>query len=72
MLKNPNFSITICCYNSEEYISETIDSIIAQTYNNWEIIIIDDGSNDKTKSIIEELKNNIKDKIEFNKIKNIQ
>ena len=53
MLKNPNFSITICCYNSEEYISETIDSIIAQTYNNWEIIIIDDGSNDKTKSIIE-------------------
>ena len=51
---NNNFliSFNICCYNSEKYISETIDSIIHQTYKNWEIIIIDDGSTDTTALII--------------------
>ena len=42
----------ICCYNSEKYICETIDSIISQTYTNWEIIIINDGSTDNTENII--------------------
>jgi len=42
----------ICCYNSEKYISETIDSIINQTYDNWEIIAINDGSKDNTEEII--------------------
>lgn len=51
---NNNFlvSFNICCFNSEKYIAETIDSIIHQTYKNWEIIIIDDGSTDKTEIII--------------------
>ena len=47
------FSIIICCYNSEEYIEETINSIINQTYQNWEIVIIDDGSSDGTRKIIQ-------------------
>ena len=45
-------SFNICCFNSEKYISETLDSIVNQTYKNWEIIIIDDGSTDNTASII--------------------
>lgn len=35
-------------YNCEEYLSESIESIIAQTYTNWELIMCDDGSFDKT------------------------
>ena len=48
----------ICCYNSEKYICETIDSVIDQTYNNWEIIIINDGSTDKTEDLIFTYKQN--------------
>ena len=42
----------ICCYNSEKYLQETIDSIINQIYTNWEIIIVNDGSTDGTEEII--------------------
>jgi len=48
------FSIIICCFNSEKYIRETIDSIVKQTYKFWEIVIINDGSSDKTEEIINE------------------
>ncbi len=46
------FSVTICCYNSGKYLRETIDSIISQTYTNWEIIAVNDGSSDNTEEII--------------------
>jgi glycosyltransferase involved in cell wall biosynthesis len=42
----------VCCYNSEKYISETIDSILNQTYTHWEIIAVNDGSTDGTEKII--------------------
>lgn len=40
-------------FNSEAYISETINSVIHQTYNNWELLLIDDCSTDKTLQIVE-------------------
>jgi glycosyltransferase involved in cell wall biosynthesis len=49
----PTVSINLCCYNSEKYLRETLDSIIAQTFKDWELIIINDGSNDSTESIID-------------------
>ena len=50
--KKPLVSILINCYNSENYISKAIKSVLNQSYKNWELIIWDDGSNDNTKSII--------------------
>lgn len=48
-------SVIIPAYNHEKYVQETIHSIIAQTYKNIELIIIDDGSKDKTLEKIKEL-----------------
>ena len=39
-------------YNAEKYIKKSIESIINQSYKNFELIIIDDGSNDNSKNII--------------------
>jgi len=49
----PLVSIIIPLYNREELISETINSIIHQTYKNWECIIVDDHSTDETLKVIE-------------------
>lgn len=50
-------SVLTPTYNDSESIEETLMSLINQTYTNWESIIIDDGSTDNTKSIIEIFKN---------------
>lgn len=47
-------SIITATYNSEEFIEDTVQSVLNQTYTNWELIIIDDASRDNTFSIISE------------------
>ena len=49
-------SVTIAAYNHEKYIEECIRSIIAQTYQNLELLVIDDGSTDGTFAKLQELK----------------
>jgi len=49
---NPRVSIGIPSYNHEKYISETIDSILNQTFQDFEIVITDDGSSDDTIKVI--------------------
>lgn len=51
--EEPLVSVIINCYNSEKYLREAIDSVIAQTYSNWEIIFWDNASIDSTSSIIQ-------------------
>ena len=53
--KNPLVSVIVPCYNHEKYIEECILSIINQTYENIEIIVVDDGSKDKSAEILEQL-----------------
>ena len=48
----PLISVLLCVYNGERYLAESIDSIINQTFTNWEMIAIDDGSTDKTLEIL--------------------
>ncbi len=49
----PNLiSILIPCYNQGHFLNETLQSILNQTYTNWECIVIDDGSPDNTKDIV--------------------
>lgn len=51
-------SIIMPNYNSEKYLKETIDSVINQTYKNWELIIVDDCSNDASLAIISKYDDN--------------
>lgn len=51
---NPYASVIIPCYNNEEYLRECIESALAQTLNNIEIICIDDGSTDSSPAIMDE------------------
>lgn len=58
MKNDPKVSILIPLYNAERYIAETIESCLAQTYNNIEIIIVDDGSTDNGISIAKQYESN--------------
>lgn len=51
----PKVSIIVPVYNLENYIENTVASLLAQTYQNIEIILIDDGSTDTSLSTIEQL-----------------
>lgn len=50
--KNPLVSVIINCYNGEKYLREAIDSVIEQTYSNWEIIFWDNQSTDSSAEIV--------------------
>ena len=44
----PKVSVIVPVFNTEKYISECIDSILAQTFPDWELILVDDGSKDNS------------------------
>ena len=50
------FSIVIPCYNVEKYVENTIRKVLNQTCEDFEIILIDDGSKDNTVAILEHMK----------------
>ena len=50
----PEVSIITVCYNHEEFIRKCIESVLAQSFRDWEQIVIDDGSTDKTADLVEQ------------------
>ena len=57
MSTNPLVSVLMSVYNGDRYLDEAIDSILSQTYENFEFIIINDGSTDHTKDILSSYSN---------------
>lgn len=53
-MNNSKVSIITPLYNSENFIGETIDSVIAQTYIDWEMLIVDDCSTDNSRQVVEQ------------------
>jgi alpha-1,3-rhamnosyltransferase len=56
-MKEPLVTVVVPSYNHSKYIEKCLDSIFEQTYKNLEVIVIDDGSKDKSPIILTELKN---------------
>ncbi|MGZ0017457.1 glycosyltransferase [Yeosuana sp. AK3] len=59
ILVKPLISIIIPCFNDAQFVEQAVDSALNQTYSNKEIIIVDDGSNAETKSVLKELESKI-------------
>ena len=62
-MESKKVSIIIPMYNAEKNISLCLDSILSQTYKNFEIIIVNDGSTDNSLKIVNKYKEKYKDKI---------
>ncbi|MEO8773837.1 MAG: glycosyltransferase family A protein [Gelidibacter sp.] len=64
---SPFFSIVIPLYNKENQVKSTIESVLAQTFQDFEIIVINDGSTDESENVVERIK---EDRIRLFNIKN--
>lgn len=65
-MEQPLFSVLIANYNNGKYLQGAVDSVLQQSYTNWEIIIVDDGSTDESETIYHNLENNLKIHIYYN------
>ena len=52
MTEQPLVSVIMNCFNGEKYLREAIDSVLAQTYQNWELIFWDNQSTDSSAEIV--------------------
>ena len=50
-------TLIVPVYNSEKYVGKCLDSILNQTYTNFEILVVNDGSKDNSQKVIEEYQN---------------
>ncbi|MHB8629643.1 MAG: glycosyltransferase family 2 protein [Aggregatilineales bacterium] len=62
-MSQPLVSIVVPCYNTQSYVAEALDSALAQTYPNYELIIIDDGSTDNSPAILDRYAHQSPDRI---------
>jgi glycosyltransferase involved in cell wall biosynthesis len=68
--KNPLVSVIIPVYNGERYLTETLNSVIAQTEQNWEIIAVNDGSSDRSQALLDEAATRDPDRIRVVSVSN--
>ena len=50
----PTISVLMCAYNAQRYLAETVESVLAQTFGDFEFVIVNDGSTDTTAHLLEE------------------
>ena len=50
----PKISVIVPCYNQAQYLDECLNSVLEQTYKDWECIIVNDGSPDNTEEVAKE------------------
>src|SRR5262245_1051561 len=55
MSVHPLISVVLPTYDRESYLREAVNSVVAQTYDDWEMVIVDDGSTDGTRAYLETL-----------------
>ena len=55
-MENPLISILMNCYNGEKFLFDSINSVISQTYENWELVFWDNRSTDNSKKIFKSYK----------------
>ncbi|MBP3763036.1 MAG: glycosyltransferase [Bacteroidales bacterium] len=66
MCDTPLFSVLVANFNNGRYLQEAINSVIEQTYSNWELIIVDDGSTDESHAILNKCAHHKKIRIFYN------
>lgn len=62
---NPLVSVVMIFLNEEKFIQEAIESVFAQTYNNWELLLVDDGSTDKSTAIAHKFSQQYPEKVRY-------
>ena len=55
----PKISVIIPCFNYGHFIEETVDSVLSQTFTDYEIIIVDDGSTDETPDLLGSIRDDL-------------
>ncbi len=71
MYKKPTVSVVIPAYNSEKYIADAMNSVLGQTYSDFEVLVVNDSSTDKTEAIVEEFALNDKRVFLINLLENM-
>lgn len=66
-MKNKKISVIVAVYNTEKYVEKCLNFLLNQTYQNLEIIVVEDGSTDNSKKVLEKYSNNDKIKLIYNK-----
>lgn len=66
-MMNKKISVIVAVYNTEKYIEKCLRSLLNQTYQNLEIIVVDDGSTDNSKEVLKKYSHNDKIKLIYNK-----
>jgi glycosyltransferase involved in cell wall biosynthesis len=64
-MNDPRVSVLIPAYNAAQYLSGALESVIAQTFSDWEIVLVDDGSTDSTPDIAANFKSKLGDRLVY-------